>query len=90
KIYKTVIFDNVKVPSNLKKKGEEYLKTAQYEKMVLELKAIDLNFVNEGNQELRVGDKIRCISAPNGMDKEFPLTKKWIYITQFKKNTVTL
>ena len=90
KIYKTVIFDNVKVPSNLKKKGEEYLKTAQFEKMVLELKAIDLNFVNEGNQELRVGDKIRCISAPNGMDKEFPLTKKRIYITQFKKNTVTL
>lgn len=90
KIYKTVIFDDVKVPSNLKKKGEEYLKTAQFEKMVLELKAIDLNFVNEGNQELRVGDKIRCISAPNGMDKEFPLTKKRIYITQFKKNTVTL
>ena len=90
KIYKTVIFDNVKVPSNLKKKGEEYLKAVQFEKMVLELKAIDLNFVNEGNQELRVGDKIRCISAPNGMDKEFPLTKKKVYITQFKKNTVTL
>lgn len=90
KIYKTVIFDDVKVPSNLKKKGEEYLKTVQFEKMVLELKAIDLNFVNEGNQELRVGDKIQCISAPNGMDKEFPLTKKRIYITQFKKNTVTL
>lgn len=90
KIYKTVIFDDVKVPSNLKRKGEEYLKTVQFEKMVLELKAIDLNFVNEGNQELRVGDKIRCISAPNGMDKEFPLTKKRIYITQFKKNTVTL
>ena len=90
KIHKTVIFDNVKVPSNLKKKGEEYLKSVQFEKMVLELKAIDLNFVNEGNQELRVGDKIRCISEPNGMDKEFPLTKKRIYITQFKKNTVTL
>lgn len=90
KIYKTVIFDNVKVPSNLKKKGEEYLKSVQFEKMVLELKAIDLNFVNEGNQELRIGDKIRCISEPNGMDKEFPLTKKRIYITQFKKNTVTL
>lgn len=90
KIYKTVIFDNIKVPSNLKKKGEEYLKSTQFEKMVLELKAIDLNFVDSGKQELKVGDKIRCVSAPNAMDKEFPLTKKRVYITQFKKNTVTL
>ena len=90
KIYKTVTFDDVKTPGTLKKKGEEYLRSTQFEKMVLNLKAIDLNFVDASKQELKVGDKIRCVSAPNAMDKEFPLTKKRIYITQFKKNTVTL
>lgn len=90
KIYHTVIFDGVTVPANLKKKGEEYLKTVQYEKIVLEVKAIDLNMTDESFQSFEVGNLIRCISAPNSLDKEFPLTKKKIYLSSFKKNTITL
>ena len=90
KIYKTVTWDDVTLPENLKKKGEEYLKSAQFEKMVLELKAIDLNLTDESFQRFEVGDKIQCVSTPNGLNKEFPLTKKKTYITSFKDNTVTL
>ena len=90
KIYKTVTWDDVTVPENLKKKAEEYLKSVQFEKMVLELKAIDLNLTDESFQRFEVGNMIQCVSTPNGLDREFPLTKKKVYITSFKNNTVTL
>lgn len=90
KIYKTVTWDDVTVPENLKKKAEEYLKSVQFEKMVLELKAIDLNLTDESFQRFEVGNMIQCVSTPNGLDREFPLTKKKVYITSFKNNAVTL
>lgn len=46
KITKAVIWDDVTVPANLMKKGKEYLKSVQYEKMILELKAIDMSVLD--------------------------------------------
>lgn len=90
KITKVVTWDDVTVPENLMKKGQEYLKSTQYEKMILELKAIDMSILNKHVEEFQIGDKIRCISKQNGLDREFPLEKKKIYISDFSKNTVTL
>lgn len=90
KIYKTVIWDDVTVPSNLKKKGEEYLKSTQYEKMILELKAIDLGLKDEEINRLHIGSQVRCISKPNGMDQWMPVSKLKINLTKFADNTFTL
>lgn len=90
KIYATQIWDDVTVPENLLKKAMEYLKKTQYEKMVLEIKAIDLNLTNIDVEEIKVGSMVRCVSAPNGLDAEFPVTKLKIYISDFQKNTITL
>ena len=90
KIFDTVTWDDVTVAANLLRKGREYLKTVQFEKMVLELKAIDLNLTNSEIEELKVGSLVRCVSAPHGMDATFPITSLKIYITSFAKNTITL
>lgn len=90
KIYKTVTYDDVTVAENLKKKGEEYLRSVQYEKMVLECKAVDLSLLDGNMDEFRVGSRVRCTSKPNGLDSWFPVSKKTIYLTQFSKNTITL
>ncbi len=90
RIYRTVTFDDVTVPENLKRKGEEYLKSVQYEKMVLEVKAVDLSLLDSNMDELSVGSRVRCTSKPNALDSWFPVSKKTIYLTQFSKNTITL
>ena len=64
------------VPENLKKKAEEYLKSVQFEKMVLELKAIDLNLTDESFQRFEIGNMIQCVSTPNGLDREFSADKE--------------
>lgn len=89
-IYKTVTWDDVKVASNLMKKGREYLKSVQFENMVLELKAIDLNLTDDDIQEFEVGDLIRCVSPPHGLDSKLPLSSLKVYISNFAKNTITL
>jgi hypothetical protein len=90
KIYKTVTWDDVTVASNLMKKAREYLKSVQFEKMILDLKAVDMNLTSDQIQEFEIGDLIRCISDPNGLDSQFPLSSMKVYITNFAKNTVTL
>lgn len=90
RIYKTVTWDDVKVGSNLMKKGREYLKSVQFENMVLELKAIDLNLTDDDIQEFEVGDLIRCVSPPHGLDSKLPLSSLKVYISNFAKNTITL
>lgn len=90
KIYKTVIWDDVTVPQNLMRKAKEYLASVQFEKMVLECKAIDMSLAHEDVEQFRVGSMVHCISDPNGLDSWFPLSKKKLYISNFKKNTITL
>ena len=90
KIYGTKVWDNVTVASNLIKKAREYLTTVQYERMVLEVSAIDLSLVDNDIEQFEIGHKIRCVSEVNSMDVWLPLAKKKIYICQFSKNMVVL
>ena len=90
KIYKTVTWDDVTVPANLLRKGKEYLKSTQFENMVLNIKAVDLNLIDSATQEFEVGDLIRCVSPPHGLDTNMPLSSITVYLTDLSKNTVTL
>ena len=90
KISKTVIYDDVKVPANLLKKGTDYLKAAQWERMTLEAKALDLHFVEGSFEQFKVGEYVRVVSKPHGMNANFPLVKMSIKLDKVSDNTITL
>lgn len=89
-IYRTVTFDDVNVPANLKTKGEEYLKDIQFENVTLEVKAVDLHMMDVNIERIKMLDEIRVVSEPNGLDRFFPVTKMTIYLDSPSKNTITL
>ncbi|MBC2575224.1 phage tail protein [Peptostreptococcus canis] len=90
KITKTITYDNVTLPSNLKRKGEEYLKFVQWEKLTLQVKAIDLSFIDGSFEQFKIGEYVRVVSKPHGMDANFPLRKMSIKLDKISDNTVTL
>lgn len=89
-IYKTVTWDDVTVPANLKTKGEKYLAETQWENMVIQAKAIDLHLTDKDIEQFKISDQIRVVSAPHGLDRFFRLTKMTIYLAKPEKNTITL
>lgn len=89
-IFKTVTWDDVHKPVILKHKAEEYLKSIQFENVVLKVKAIDLHMVNVDIEQIHLLDEIRVISNPNGLDKVFPVSEMTIDMTNPQANTITL
>lgn len=70
-----VDWDAVTVVNNLYNKAVKYLKDEQYEKMTLEIKAVDLKYLDYNEQTIKFLSKLRCISEPHGMDHTFIVSK---------------
>lgn len=83
-------WDEVTLKDNLQKKAIDWLKSAQYENMTLEITALDQNLLDINIDSFDVGDTIHVWAEPFGMDTTFPVRKKSIYINDLAKNSVTL
>ena len=70
-----VDWDAVTDVNNLYTKAVKYLKDEQYEKMTLEIKAVDLKYLTYDAQSIKFLTKLRCISEPHGMDHTFIVSK---------------
>ena len=77
-IWGTNKWDDVTIPSNLLTKAKNYLKDCVNLALTLELSAIDLNLLDVNIERIKVGDWIRVISEPHGLDKYFLVTKMTI------------
>ncbi len=88
-IVKVVTWDDVTTPERLKSHGEKWLTDEQFENMTIEAKAVDLHYVDDTKQAIRLGDQVRIVSEPHGLDKYFPLTKMTISLNQLSQNTLT-
>ena len=89
RIVKTVTWDDVTTPERLKTHGEKWLEDEQFDAMILECKAIDLHYVDSSQEALHLGDSVRIVSKPHGLDKYFPVTKLTISLNQLQNNTIT-
>ncbi|NBJ03603.1 hypothetical protein D3Z62_26835, partial [Lachnospiraceae bacterium] len=89
-VKKVVTWDDVTVPANLKKKGEEWLKDNQYESLVLELTALDLSDLDSDYEAFALGDTVHASAWPYGMDRTFPVQEMTIYLQEPDRNRLTL
>lgn len=68
KIWRTHSWSHEDDPQKLLEKGREYLKTGAVLE-TLTLKAVDMHFVDGNVRPIRVGDRVRILSNPHGVDK---------------------
>ena len=89
-VKKVVTWDDVTIPANLKKKGEEWLKDHQYESLVLELTALDLSDLDSDYEAFALGDTVHASAWPYGMDRTFPVQEMTLYLQEPDRNRLTL
>lgn len=66
---------NLKDKNALYEAAKKYLQSDQFEDITLEVTAIDLNSLGVNEESINILDKVRCVSEPHGLDKEFPVTE---------------
>lgn len=89
-IFKTVIWDDVTLPENLKQKAEEYLADSMNLVVTIELDAVDLSMMNTEISAFKMGNYIRVITSPHSLNSSFLVKKLSIDLLNPKSNKLTL
>lgn len=71
----SVAWDEIEDAASLKKIGETTLSQNIEMSVTLTVKAVDLHTLNVNVERIRLGDSVRVISVPHGLDKYFQCTK---------------
>lgn len=87
-IEKTVIFEDVTEVENLLKKGKAYLQEVINKTVSIEVSAADLHNLDVNIDAFHVGEYVRVISRPHGLDRYFLLSK--LHLTLDKVSTCTM
>ena len=74
RIWKTHTWSYIDDPAQLMERGREYLKTGIALETIT-LKAVDMHFVDGNVQPIRIGDRVRILSNPHGIDKVLTCTQ---------------
>lgn len=89
-IEKTVIFEDVTVVENLLKKGQETLQEYINSTVSIELSAADLHNLDVNIEAFKIGDNVRVISKPHGLDRYFLLSKLSLALDSVSSCSMTL
>ena len=86
----TITWDGISTPEYLLKKAKKYLEDYQFDSVSLEITAVDLHWTDSQISAFKLGDSIRVISKPHGMDRWFPLTKMTLNLAHLANTKFTL
>lgn len=89
-IWRTVTWDDVHTPEILKQKAEEWMMDQDFESLVIDAKAFDFSFLDDGIESFHLGDEIRVISKPHDLDRWFLLSQMEIHLDSLSQNSITL
>lgn len=90
-IAKSVVWDDIVTPNELKTKAQQYLNSSKNLIESLELTAIDLSLLDKNIDTFMVGDIIKVRSKPHGVDDEYyQLTEQNIDFLHPQNDRVTL
>lgn len=89
-IFKTVVWDNVTLVNNLKKKAEEYLESVVNQNITIELNAIDLHLLDQSIESFRVCDYVHVKSEPHNLDAVLLCNKQTMDLLKPENDTVVL
>ena len=77
RVWRTVHFNVLTTPEAVKTAGENWLKDNQFQNMTIDVTAIDLSEINSNIESFELGDSVRIIAKPFGLDR-------WSYVTEKK------
>lgn len=89
-IEKVVTWDYITKPANLLDAANKYLSDTQFDNMIVELSALDMNYLDVNVEALSLYDQVEVVSRPHDMDKTFPLTSMTLVLDAPQNSTYTL
>ena len=89
-IFRTVIFDDVTEPANLKTKGEAQLSESVKQWESLELTAADMSAVDKDITSFHLGTQVQVESYPHGLNQRFRVEKLSLNLFDPAANKMTL
>jgi hypothetical protein len=90
RIERTISFDSISDPTILYVLGSLYLEDKQFNNLILDINAVDLNLIDPNIQELKLLDTVRVVSKQHGMNKLFPVSRVELYLDNPSSNNYTL
>lgn len=90
KIYNTQIWDDVTEPSNLLRKGQEYLANAIQLSASITLNAVDLSYMKKEIGSFEIGGNVKVKSKPHHLDAYFLVSKLSLDLLKPQNDKLTL
>lgn len=89
-IMKTMIWNDIADPAELKTKAQEYLSENKNPKYTWSLDAVDLSVLDVSIDAISLGSQVQIYAEPFGIDTSVPVTKLDLSITDASKNSIEL
>lgn len=84
------IWDDVTIASNLLTKAQAWLAAQMAKAITIEASAVDLAYINADIDQIQVGEYVRVISKPHGLNALLLCTKKSTPLTSLEQSAIVL